>query len=392
MSTKQELLQSYNMGKLELPNRVVMAPLTRSRATNEDNKATEDLHLKYYKQRASAGLIITEGSQVSKAAVGYVNTAGIHTKEQVAGWKKVTDAVHVANGRIFIQLWHVGRMSHPDFHNGELPLSSSAINPNAKSFTPDGLKDTVTPKEMSIEDIQTTITDFKNAAKNAVEAGFDGVEIHSSNGYLFHQFFNATSNKRTDGYGGSKENRAKLFFEVLDALQQVIPENKIGVRLNPSLNGLFGITLDKETIPTFDYIIEKLNDYDLAYLHLSEPFTDVSAVPYAETEIAKRYRPIYKGTIMINGGFDQEKGNKVIADGNADLVAFGKLFISNPDLVERFEQNIEVSPWDESTFYSGGKEGYIDYEVKTEKEAVLQYFLKTNKFSCSDSFWNSFRI
>jgi N-ethylmaleimide reductase len=263
-------------------------------------------------------------------------------------------------------------MSHPDFHNGELPVSASAINPNAQSFTPQGFKDTVTPREMTIEDIKTTIADFKNAAKNAVEAGFDGVEIHSSNGYLFHQFFNATSNKRTDEYGGSKENRSRLFFEVLDAVKQVIPEDKVGVRLNPSMHNLFGVTLDKETIPTFDYIIEKLNDYDLAYLHLSEPFTDVSEVPYAETEIAKRYRPIYKGTIMINGGFDQEKGNKVIAEGNADLVAFGKLFISNPDLVERFAQNVEVSPWDESTFYSEGKEGYIDYEVKTEREAVLQ--------------------
>ena len=372
MSTKQELLQSYKMGNLELPNRVAMAPLTRSRANNAENKPTEELHLKYYKERASAGLIITEGSQVSKQAVGYINTAGIHSQEQVEGWKKVTKAVHDANGRIFIQLWHVGRMSHPDFHNGELPVSASAINPNAQSFTPQGFKDTVTPREMTIEDIKTTIADFKNAAKNAVEAGFDGVEIHSSNGYLFHQFFNATSNKRTDEYGGSKENRARLFFEVLDAVKQVIPENKVGVRLNPSMHNLFGVTLDKETIPTFDYIIEKLNDYDLAYLHLSEPFTDVSEVPYAETEIAKRYRPIYKGTIMINGGFDQEKGNKVIAEGNADLVAFGKLFISNPDLVERFVQNVEVSPWDESTFYSEGKEGYIDYEVKTEREAVLQ--------------------
>lgn len=372
MTDKQSLLQSYKMGNLELPNRVVMAPLTRSRAENAENIPTEELHLQYYKERASAGLIITEGSQVSKQAVGYIHTAGIHSKAQVEAWKKVTNAVHEANGRIFIQLWHVGRISHPDFHNGELPVSASAINPEAESFTPQGFKDTVIPKEMTIEDIKTTVQDFKNAAKNAVEAGFDGVEIHSSNGYLFHQFFSNCSNKRTDEYGGSIENKTKLLFEVLDALKEVIPSNKIGLRLNPSLHNLFGITLDEETIPTFDYIVEKLNSYDLAYLHLSEPFTDVSEVPFAEPNIAKRYRPIYHGTLMINGGFDQEKGNKVIEEGNADLVAFGKLFISNPDLVERFEQDVPVDEWDKDTFYSGGKKGYIDYKVKTEREEVLQ--------------------
>lgn len=372
MSNKQALLQAYKMGNLELPNRVVMAPLTRSRADNPDNKPTEDLHVQYYKERASAGLIITEGSQVSKQAVGYINTAGIHTKEQVAGWKKVTNAVHEANGRIFIQLWHVGRISHPDFHNGDLPVSSSAINPDAQAFTPQGFKDTVTPKEMTVEEIKTTVQDFKNAAKNAVEAGFDGVEIHSSNGYLFHQFFSNNSNTRKDEYGGSTENKTRFFFEVLDAVKEVIPENKIGLRLNPSMHNLFGITLDEETIPTFDYIVNKLNDYDLAYLHLSEPFTDVSEVPFAEPNIAKHYRPIYKGTLMINGGFDQEKGNKVIEEGNADLVAFGKLFISNPDLVERFEQGVPTDDWNSDTFYSGGPEGYIDYKVKTERDAVLQ--------------------
>lgn len=365
MNKSQELLQSYNLNGLKLPNRVVMAPMTRSRAANSENRPTENLHGTYYAQRASAGLIISEGSQVSEEGVGYINTPGIYTKEQVEGWKKVTKEVHEAGGRIFIQLWHVGRMSHPDFHNGNLPLAPSAINPEQKSYTPDGFKDTVTPKEMSIEEIHQTVQDFKNSAKNAMEAGFDGVEIHSSNGYLLHQFFNGTSNHRTDEYGGSIENRAKILFEVIDAIKEVMPENKIGLRLNPSLHNVFGMTMDKETIPTFDYIIEKLNNYDLAYLHLSEPFSDVSDIPYAETEIAKRYRPIYRGTIIINGGFDQEKGNKVIAEGNADLVAFGKPYISNPDLVERFEQNIPLTDWNEDTFYTPGKEGYLDYKKKT---------------------------
>jgi N-ethylmaleimide reductase len=368
MSSEQNLLKPYNLNGLSLLNRVVMAPMTRSRADNPENKPTEGLHDVYYTQRASAGLIITEGSQVSKQAVGYVNTPGIYSKEQVEAWKMVNKKVHNNNGKIFIQLWHVGRMSHPDFHNGELPLSSSAINPEAQSYTPEGFKDTVTPKEMTIEDIERTIQDFKKAAKNSMEADFDGIEIHSSNGYLFHQFFNGTSNKRKDQYGGSIENRARILFETIDAIKEVMPEQKIGLRLNPSLHGIFGMTLDKETIPTFDYIIKKLNDYDLAYLHLSEPFNDVSNIPHAVTEIAKRYRPIYHGTLMINAGFDQESGNKVIRDGQADLVAFGKPYISNPDLVERFAENIPLSDWDTATFYTQGKEGYIDYEAKARKQ------------------------
>ena len=357
----QALLKPYNKNGLELRNRVIMAPLTRSRAANKGNVPTDELHGVYYEQRAGAGLIISEGSQISKQAVGYINTPGIYSEEQVAGWKKVTKRVHDKGGKIFCQLWHVGRMSHPDFHNGELPVAPSAINPNGKSFTPNGFKETVTPRAMTKEDITQTIADYKNAAKNAIEAGFDGVEIHSSNGYLIHQFFNATSNHRTDEYGGSIENRARFFFEVVDAIKEAIPENKIGARFNPSLHNIFGMTLDEETIPTFDYVINKLNDYNLAYIHLSEPFNDVSDVEHAEQNIAKRYRPIYNGTLMINSGFDQEKGNAVIENAEADLVAFGKLFISNPDLVERFKQNGDLAEWNTDTFYTPGKEGYIDY-------------------------------
>src|SRR5690606_34703277 len=209
------------------------APMTRSRADNPDNAPTE-LHATYYRQRAGAGLIITEGSQISKQGVGYINTPGIYSKEQVAGWKTVTEAVHSEGGKIFLQLWHVGRISHPDFHNGELPLAPSAINPNTQSFTPKGFQDTVTPREMTIDDIKSTINDFKQAAANAIKAGFDGVEIHSSNGYLFHQFFSPCSNIRTDDYGGNIVNRTRFFFEVIEAMKTVIPEEKIGVRFNPS--------------------------------------------------------------------------------------------------------------------------------------------------------------
>ncbi|WP_405291621.1 alkene reductase [Algibacter sp. Ld11] len=360
--TKEYLLQNFNNIKdLPLANRVVMAPMTRSRANNEGNVPTDDLHGLYYEQRASAGLIITEGSQVSKQAVGYINTPGIYSKEQVEGWKKVTARVHKKQGKIFIQLWHVGRISHPDFHNGKLPLAPSAINANAKVFTPNGEKDTVTPKAMTTEDIKQTIEDFKNAALNAVEANFDGIEIHSSNGYLFHQFFNKTSNTRTDEYGGSIENRARFFFEVLDAIKEVIAEKKIGVRFNPSLHGIFGMEMDEETIPTFEYIIKKLNDYNLAYIHLSEPFNDVSDVSYAVEHIAEHFRPLYHGTLMINAGFDEASGNTVLEEGYADLVAFGKLFISNPDLVERFALDKEMADWDTDTFYVPGSKGYTDY-------------------------------
>ncbi|MHB0755403.1 alkene reductase [Polaribacter sp. M15] len=368
---KQPLLQNFNnIDNLPLKNRIVMAPMTRSRANNEGNYPTEDLQGLYYAQRASAGLIITEGSQVSKEAVGYINTPGIYSDQQIAGWQKVTEKVHKNGGNIFIQLWHVGRISHPDFHNGNLPLAPSAINPNEKVFTFDGEKKTVTPKEMTKEDIKRTVNDFKNAAKNAMDSGFDGVEIHSSNGYLFHQFFNKSSNKRTDEYGGSIENRARFFFEVLEAIKEVLPDQKIGARFNPSLDGLFGMKMDNETIPTFEYVIKKLNNYNLAYVHLSEPFTDVSDIPYAIQNIAAHFRPLYNGTLMINGGFNQELGNKVLENGYADLVAFGKPFISNPDLAERFEKKLELTDWNKDTFYTPGPEGYTDYK-NAEKNQLI---------------------
>lgn len=368
MNINQELLKPITLaGGLELKNRVWMAPMTRSRADNPANKPFE-IHEKYYAQRASAGLIITEGSQVSKEGVGYINTPGIYSDVQVEGWKGVTKAVHDKGGKIFIQLWHVGRISHPDFHNGDLPLAPSAINPNEKSFTPEGFKETVTPKEMTREEIKQTVQDFKNAGKNAMEAGFDGIEIHSSNGYLLHQFFNSTSNTRRDEYGGSIENRAKILFEIIDALKEVMPEQKIGLRLNPSLNGVFGMTADEETIPTFEYIVKKLNDYDLAYLHLSEPFSDVSDIPYLVSHIAKHFRPLYNGTLVINGGFDQEKGNKVIAENEADAVAYATHYIANPDLVTRFEQNAELVKPDKDTFYTPGEKGFTDYPTLEESK------------------------
>lgn len=367
MKVDKALLKSVNIDDLKLKNRVIMAPMTRNRADNKEKEPT-DLHVKYYTQRASAGLIITEGSQISKAAEGYINTPGIYTENQVEGWQKVTTAVHENNGNIFLQLWHCGRISHPKFHEGEKPLAPSAVNPNTQAYTPEGFEDTVEPQAMSIADIKQTVQDFRHAAENAKKAGFDGVEIHASNGYLIHQFFNKNANIRTDEYGGNIENRARFFFDVLEAVSEIWPENRIGVRMNPSLNDAFGITATEETIPTFDYVIEKLNAYNLAYLHLSEPFTDVSEIDYLESNIAKHYRSIYKGKLIINAGFDQESGNKVIDNGNADMVSFAKLFISNPDLPERFAKDAPLAQWDEDTFYTTGPKGYTDYPTyKAEK-------------------------
>jgi N-ethylmaleimide reductase len=369
MSTKQPLLQPIKIGAVELRTRVVMAPMTRCRADNE-HQAPVEKHVEYYTQRAGAGLIITEGSEVSEKARGYPAVAGIFNNAQVEGWKKVVDSVHAADGKIFMQLWHVGRTSLPDFHNGQLPWAPSAVNPEIELYSPTGeKKKTSTPHAMSIEEIKQTVGEFGHAAANAKKAGFDGVEIHSSNGYLIHQFFNNDSNLRTDEYGGSNENKARFFFEVLEAVKESWPDNRIGCRMNPSLHGVFGIEGTPDTIPFFDYIIGRLNDYDLAYLHLSEPFTDVSDVDFLESHIAKHYRPIYKGNLMINSEFDHESGNKVIEEGNADLVAYGKLFISNPDLVHRFEVNADMAEWDQNTFYSQGREGYTDYPTLEEQKA-----------------------
>lgn len=362
---KQEILFTpYNLAGHPLNNRIVMAPMTRSRSDNENNAPTA-LVAEYYAQRASAGLIVTEGAPVNAWGVGYINVPGIYTAAQVEGWKLVTKAVHEKGGTIFAQLWHVGRMSHPDFHNGQLPLAPSAINPNEKSYTKNGFTDTVTPKEMTLEDIHQTIQDFKQAAANAIAAGFDGVEIHAANGYLLQQFFNGTSNHRADIYGGSIENKARILFDILDAFKGVIDYAKVGVRLSPSLNGLFGITMDEQTIPTFDYIVTHLNKYGLAYVHLTEPFVPVDHLPFAVKEVAKHFRPLYNGTLIINKGFTKATANKVIEDGDADLVAFGVPFIANPDLVKRLATDAVLNEADQQTFYTPGAKGYTDYPALT---------------------------
>jgi N-ethylmaleimide reductase len=364
---EQPLLTPYHSDKLDLKNRVVMAPMTRARADNEGNVPT-DLMVTYYTQRASAGLLISEGVYVSPEAVGFINVPGMYSPAQVAGWQKITDAVHAQGNLFFAQLWHVGRLSHPDLLQGNLPLAPSAINAHSQAYTPSGFVDTVTPAAMTGAQIKQTVADFAQAAHNALAAGFDGVELHAANGYLFHQFFTNCSNTRTDEYGGSRENRARFLFDVLEGMQAAgVDLGKVGVRLNPSAEVMGGITLDADTLPTFDYIVQRLNDYGLAYLHLMRPFTDVSHNPFGEPNIARRFRPLYHGTLIINKDFDQEEANTILAEGEADLVAFGNLFIANPDLVARFAQHAPLAEADRATFYTPGPKGYTDYPALAEK-------------------------
>jgi len=356
-----KLLEQFQSEELNLKNRVVMAPMTRCRADNEGNVAT-DLIAQYYAQRASGGLLITEGTFINEMAPGYINVPCIYTQEQVEGWKKVTAAVHRKGGKIFAQLWHVGRLSHPDLLNGKLPFGPSAINGKFTCYTKDGFKETITPQEMTIADIQQTINDYQQAAINAMEAGFDGVEIHAANGYLFHQFFAKCANIRTDEYGGTIAKRLRFLFEVLDAISSKIGGEKIAVRIAPSFDQTFGIVLDDEAEALYDILVSKLNNYKLAYLHISG-FTQASIEDpmHNVLETAKHFRSIYKGTLMINKGFDAITANKVITDGIADLVSFGEVYIGNPDLVERFAANAPLNSNDRTTYYSGGAKGFTDY-------------------------------
>lgn len=342
-----------------------MAPMTRSRSDNAEHTATK-LTAKYYSQRASAGLIITEGTVISKDAVGVPNVPGIYTQVQIEGWKLTTEAVHGKGGRIFAQLWHTGAYSHPDHHDGIAPLAPSSYNPNVEVFTPTGFKQSESSRAMTLEDIQQTVSDFKEAAINAFDAGFDGVELHGANGYLLQQFFSKISNHRQDAYGGSIENRVRILFDILDELKEAVDISRVGIRFNPSLNDLMGINVDDETIALYDHIVKRLNNYRLAYIHLTEPFTDVSGNPHAIQEVAKHFRKIYTGTIIINRGFTQETANAVLEAGDADLVAFGTPFIANPDLVERYRTNAPLNMPDEQTFYTPGEKGYTDYPFLSE--------------------------
>jgi N-ethylmaleimide reductase len=354
----QPLFQPIKIGNIELKNRIAMAPLTRSRAGRE--RIPNEMMAEHYAQRASAGLLIAEATQISKQAVGYPATPGIHEPEQIEGWKKVTKAVHKKGGKIFIQLWHVGRHSHPYYLNGELPVAPSSILEEGGSIkTYEQPLDTVTPRELTITEIEEIVNDFAQAAENAIEADFDGVEIHGANGYLIEQFLYDGTNRRNDRYGGSIENRARFLFEVVERTIEKIGNNRTAIRISPS--SLYHGVTDSNPLKVHEYLISKLSEYQLAYLHLIEPLMDVSKLPNYLKEVTPYFRRIYDGILMTNGGFTKEKANFYIENGLADMVAFGKDYISNPDLVERFKQNTPLQPWDKSTFYTFDEKGYNDY-------------------------------
>ncbi len=351
------LLTQYKLGDLELSNRMVMAPMTRCRAV--EGNIPNPLAVTYYVQRASAGLIITEGSQVSPQGVGYVRTPGIHSPLQVAGWKKVTEAVHKAGGKIFLQLWHVGRVSHPDFLGGELPVAPSALPFEGEVHTPSGKKKFVTPRALELSEIPEIIEQFRKGAQNAKAAGFDGVEIHGANGYLLDQFLRDGSNRRTDKYGGSLQNRARLPLEVAEVVIGVWGADRVGYRISTHFSN-YSMS-DTNPHQTFSYFARELNNIGLGYLHMVEPVGGRMGATASDARLAPIIREIFKGTLMLNGGYDARSGNEAIEKGDADLISFGVLFLANPDLPERFRKNAPLNSADVATFYTGEEKGYIDY-------------------------------
>lgn len=349
-----DLFTSLTLGDLVLPNRLVMAPLTRNRAG--EGNVPRALNVEYYRQRASAGLIITEASQVSPQGVGYPATPGIHSDAQVAGWQQVTDAVHAEGGRIFIQLWHVGRISHPSMQpDNARPVAPSAIRPEGEAVTYEGMQAFETPRALTLEEIPGVIADYAAAAQCAKKAGFDGVEIHAANGYLLDEFLRDGTNTRTDAYGGSVENRMRLLDEVIHAVSEVWPSSRIGVRLSPE--NRFNDIQDSQPQVTFNAIVDRLRDHRLAYLHVVEGdmLSGERQVDYPE--LRRRYGGIY----VANNNYTQDRAVQALRQGNADLVAFGKLFIANPDLPARFAQGAPLNTPDPETFYGGDATGYTDY-------------------------------
>ncbi|MBL1203592.1 MAG: alkene reductase [Nostoc sp. ZfuVER08] len=357
MSADINLFSPYQLGNLELPNRIVMAPLTRNRA--DEGNVPHQLNATYYTQRASAGLIISEATQVSAQGQGYPRTPGIHSPEQVEGWKLVTDAVHQQQGRIFLQLWHVGRISHPDLQpDGALPLAPSAIAAKGEASTFEGPKPFVTPRALETSEIPQIVEQYRQAAANALAAGFDGVEIHAANGYLIDQFLRDSTNQRTDKYGGSIENRTRFLLEVTEAVTSVWDSQRVGVRFSPS--GTFNDIRDSNPLETFGYAAQALNQFNLAYLHIFEAI-DADIRHGAVVVPTSHIRDRFTNTLIVNGGYTREKGNAVIANKAADLVAFGTLFISNPDLPRRLALNAPLNEPNQATFYGGDEKGYTDY-------------------------------
>ena len=352
-----DLFSPARFGAIDLANRVVMSSLTRNRA-GVGNVPTP-LMAEYYRQRASAGLILTEATPICPEGHGYPRTPGIHTPEQIAGWKRVTDAVHGAGGKIAVQLWHVGRISHPDLQpGGALPVAPSAIRPAGQVFTGQAMKNYVTPRALDLTEIPGLIKSYAQAAHHAMDAGFDGVEVHAGNGYLLDQFLRSSTNQRTDGYGGSKEKRARLLLEVLDAVCKEVGRESVGVRLSPVTP--FNDISDENPQETFEYVVGQLNPLRLAFLDLLQGTGGAPKEQWIPFDY-DRLRPLYTGNLILNNGYDFAMAQQAVTSGTADAIAFGRLMLANPDLVERFRRGAPLNTPDYETLYSGEEKGYTDY-------------------------------
>jgi N-ethylmaleimide reductase len=385
--TVEKLFQPIKVGRLTLPHRIVMAPLTRSRARQPGN-VPGPLNACYYAQRASAALIISEATQVSMQGQGYAWTPGIHSREQVQGWQLVSDAVHEAGGRMFLQLWHVGRISHPALQpDNMLPVAPSTIRPEGMAFIENErgegeLVPFVTPRWLQLEEMPYLVRQYTRGARNAQRAGMDGVEVHGANGYLLDQFAESRTNRRTDEYGGPVENRARLLFEVVETVCEVWGSDAVGVRLSPL--GTFNDIGDDDPEALFGYIAEKLNDYRLAYLHVINPAAAAFEKHMEPDPRAMRMMELirrkYRGILMVAGGFDHDTAEAWLEQGRADLIAFGRKFLANPDLPERFRRSIALNRDDPSTYYGGGAKGYTDYPSLAQERGERPK-------SCVDESW-----
>ncbi len=353
----KDLFSPLQLGSCALTNRIVMAPMTRNRAA--EGNIPQEINRLYYEQRASAGLIITEGAQISPQGAGYPFTPGIYNNEQVSGWKKITTAIHQKGSHIFIQLWHVGRISHPSLQpDNALPVAPSPIKPDGDAFTYSGLQPFVQPHALETGEIDNIIDDYRQAARHALDAGFDGVEIHAANGYLIDQFLRDGSNNRTDEYGGSLENRSRFLLQVLEAVTSVCDSQRVGVRLSP-LNS-FNSMHDSDPTTLFSYVVQQLKPLKLAYLHILEG--SMSPLPEADkTFDYKKLAALYDGIYMANHGYDRQSADEAIKSGTADLVSFGIPYIANPDLVERLKADALLNTADQASFYGGDEKGYTDY-------------------------------
>ncbi len=352
------LFESVQFGSLTLTNRVFMAPLTRNRADGDG--VHSELAVTYYAQRASAGLIITEATQISPMGKGYINTPGIHSPQQVQAWRRVVDAVHGKGGRIFLQLWHVGRISHSSLlPNNAQPVAPSAIRANSQTLIATGLAPVSEPVALTASGIQETLADFRRAAGNAKEAGFDGVEIHAANGYLIDQFLRTGSNRRTDEYGGIASNRVRFLTETVERILEVWDSRHVGVRISPT--GGFNDMSDENPRETFSVTVEKLNGYKLGYLHIVETAQNSKGSSEEDLSLSAHLRTLWKGLYVVNGGYDGLRGEEALRTGHADAVAYGRAFLANPDLPRRLQLGAALNEPDPTTFYGGDAAGYTSY-------------------------------